>query len=126
MKRLFTTFLLLALGFVGISAQAVISFEKTSHNFGTFPEEQPQTAVFYFTNTGDKPLIIQQAMSTCGCTVASYTKEPVQPGKKGQVTVTYNGKNKLAGHFKKVVTVRTNASNALVRVYIEGDMTIKE
>lgn len=104
------------------SAQAVIKFEKVSYDFGTFPETKQQSAVFTFTNTGDKPLIIQQAFSSCGCTVANFTKDPVKPGEKGQVSVTYNGKGKMPGPFKKAITIRSNASNSLARVYIEGTM----
>ena len=122
MKRNLLSLLLFAVASFGASAQAIIQFEKNSHNFGTFQEKDVQTAVFTFTNSGDKPLIIQQAMSSCGCTVASYTKTPVAPGAKGEVKVTYNGKGKPAGQFQKVVTVRTNASNALVRIYIRGEM----
>ncbi len=125
MKRFLTLFAALA-ACLTISAQAVVKYDKTSFNFGTFAEENPVTTVFTFTNNGDKPLVIQQAMSTCGCTVADYTKTPVQPGKKGQIKVTYNGKGKAKGHFKKVITIRSNASNALTRLYIEGYMTVKE
>lgn len=126
MKQIITSILFFFLGIVGVIAQPVIKFDKNTHNFGTFPEEKPVSTVFYFTNTGDKPLVIQQAMSTCGCTVANYTKTPVEPGKKGQIKVTYNGSGKQKGHFQKVITVRTNASNALSRIYIEGNMTVKE
>lgn len=114
--------LLFALFGLGASAQAVITFDKTSHDFGGFKEEQSQKAVFTFTNTGDKPLVIHQAFSSCGCTVAAFTKTPIEPGKKGEVTVTYDGKGKFPGHFKKAVTIRSNASNNLARVYIEGTM----
>lgn len=122
-KRLLT--LLTTIFFIGslsVSAQAILKFDKTSHNFGNFSEEKPVTFKFIFTNTGDKPLVIHQAMSSCGCTVAQYTKTPVEPGKKGEVNVTYDGKGKYPGHFKKVITIRSNASNKLVRLYVEGDM----
>lgn len=109
-------------GGLSVSAQAVLKFEKTCHNFGKFAEETPVTYKFVFSNTGDKPLVIQQAMSSCGCTIAKYTKTPVQPGKNGEVTVTYNGKGKYPGKFKKAITIRSNASNRLVRIYVEGDM----
>ena len=105
-----------------ISAQAVLSFEKTSHNFGKFAEEKPVTYKFVFSNKGDKPLVIHQAMSSCGCTIANYTKTPIEPGKKGEVNVTYNGKGKYPGRFKKAITIRSNAANKLVRIYVEGDM----
>lgn len=124
MTRILLT-LLFGLFGLGASAQAIITFEKTSHSFGDFKEDQPQKAVFVFTNTGDKPLVIQQAFSSCGCTVPSFTKAPIEPGKKGEVIVTYDGKGKFPGHFKKAVTIRSNASNSLARVYIEGTMTEK-
>lgn len=127
MKRILAILLpLLFLGSAAAMAQAVVKFDKTSHDFGTFKEETPVTHVFTFTNTGDKPLVIQQAFASCGCTVAEYTKTPVQPGKTGQLKVTYNGQGKFGGHFKKSVTVRSNASNAMVRIYIEGTMIEKQ
>lgn len=123
MKRLLTIVVsLFCLGLSGAFAQAVIKFDKKVHNFGTFKEEAIQKCVFTFTNTGDKPLVIQQAFSSCGCTVPSYPKTPIQPGKTATLTVTYNGKGKFGGHFKKAVTVKTNASNSPVRIYIEGVM----
>lgn len=125
LKRITTLFSAFALGVMMMSAQAVIKFEKTSHNYGKFTEDKPQTCVFKFTNTGDQPLVIHQAFASCGCTVPTYTKESIAPGKSGEIKVVYNGKGKLPGHFKKTVSIRSNATNALVRVYIEGDMVEK-
>lgn len=123
MFKKFTAILFaLIVGTMMASAQAVIKFDKTSHNYGKFTEDKPQTCVFKFTNTGNEPLVIHQAFASCGCTVPTFTKEPIAPGKSGEIKVVYNGKGKLPGHFKKTVSVRSNATNALVRVYIEGDM----
>jgi hypothetical protein len=36
---------------------------------------------FYFTNTGNAPLIITNVLSTCGCTVPTKPNEPIMPGK---------------------------------------------
>ena len=60
---------------------------------------------FEFTNTGDAPLIITNAQSTCGCTVPSYPKEPIMPGKSGKIEVKYNNKigAKYSGQPKKPV-----------------------
>lgn len=123
MKKLLTT-LLMAAATLAASAQAEIKFDKLSHDFGTFSESSPvQTATFNFTNTGDKPLVINQAVASCGCTVPKYTQKPIAPGQKGSVVVTYNGKGKWPGHFKKTVTVRTNGKVEMVRLYVEGNMT---
>lgn len=104
---------------------AEIKFDTTSHDFGKFSEKDPIVkCTFSFTNTGNAPLVIHQAMASCGCTVPSYTKDPIKPGQKGTIDVTYNGKGKYPGKFKKTITVRSNAKEAgIVRLYIEGNMT---
>ena len=127
MKKFMLSTLLLICGIMVASAQAEIKFDKTTHNFGKFSESSPVvTCTFTFTNTGDKPLIINQAVASCGCTVPEYTKDPIQPGDKGTIKVTYNGTGKFPGHFKKSITVRTNAKVEMTRLYIEGDMEEKK
>ncbi len=104
--------------------KASIQFESKSINFGTFSEKEPvREGTFKFTNVGDAPLVINQVVASCGCTTPKYTKQPVNPGESGQIDVTYSGKGKFLGHFKKTITVRTNGDPESVRLYIEGDMT---
>lgn len=129
MKKLVLMALMLVCGFVFALAQtstkkqAEIKFEKVTHDFGKFSESAPKvTCVFNFTNVGDAPLVINQAVASCGCTVPQYTKAPVMPGQKGQIKVTYNGTGKFPGHFKKSITIRTNGKVEMTRLYIEGDM----
>ncbi|MCR4604307.1 MAG: DUF1573 domain-containing protein [Prevotella sp.] len=126
MKKLLLFSLLLICGITTAMAQkpAEIKFDKVTHNFGKFSEKEPiMTCTFAFTNVGEQPLVINQAMASCGCTVPNYTKEPIQPGKTGEIKVTYNGTGKALGHFKKSITVRTNGAVEISRLYIEGDMT---
>jgi len=118
--------LMLVGGMTAVMAQkpAEIKFDKTTHNFGTFSEKDPKvTCTFTYTNVGETPLVVNQAIASCGCTVPEYTKTPVQPGEKGEIKVTYNGAGKFPGHFKKSITVRTNGAVEMTRLYIEGDMT---
>ena len=126
LKRLFGTLCLLFVISIAAFAQAgkaEIKFDKTSHNCGQFSEKQPiQKCTFTFTNTGTAPLVINQAIASCGCTVPAYTKTPILPGKKGEITVTYNGTGKFPGHFKKTITVRSNATTEMTRLQVEGDM----
>ena len=129
MKKLIFTAVLMVCGMAVTMAQkpAQIKFEKTTHNFGSFPESNPKvTCTFSFTNEGEQPLVINQAIASCGCTVPEYTKNPVKPGEKGEIKVTYNGAGKFPGHFKKSITVRTNGAVEMTRLYIEGDMTEAE
>jgi hypothetical protein len=131
MKKFILMTLMLISGITFASAQATngkkqaeIKFDNLSHNFGTFSEKSPVvTCVFTYTNVGEAPLIINQAIASCGCTVPAYTKAPIMPGQKGEIKVTYNGSGKFPGHFKKTITVRTNGATEMTRLYIEGDMT---
>lgn len=103
--------------------QAEIKFDKVTHNFGKFTEDNSiVTCTFTFTNVGKAPLVITQCVASCGCTIPSYSDKPVDPGKTGTIKVTYNGKGRVAGQFKKIVTVMTNAKNKLTRLCIEGEM----
>ena len=126
MKKFLIMFVMLLSGLTFVSAQtkqASIKFDKLVCNFGKFSEKTPvQKCVFTFTNVGTAPLVINQAVASCGCTVPSYTKTPIKPGEKGEIKVTYNGKGAFPGHFKKTITVRTNGETELTRLYIEGVM----
>ena len=126
MKKILVLTMLLFCGISATLAQkpAEIKFDKLAHNFGTFSEKEPVVnCAFTFTNVGESPLIINQAVASCGCTVPEYTKTPIQPGEKGEIKVTYNGTGKFPGHFKKSITVRTNGAVEMTRLYIEGEMT---
>lgn len=129
MKKLFISLLMLMVSTWAAWSQgtAEMSFEKNTHNFGAFSESSPKvTCKFKFKNTGESPLVIHQAIASCGCTVPVYPKEPIRPGEEGEITVTYNGAGKFPGHFRKSITLRTNAKNEVVRLFIEGDMMPKE
>ena len=118
------TLMLFTFGIASAQSQAEIKFDNKTHNFGTFSEKNPiQECTFTFTNVGDAPLVINQAVASCGCTVPQYTKTPIAPGAKGSIKVTYNGSGKIPGHFKKSITVRTNGAVEMTRLYVEGDMT---
>jgi hypothetical protein len=129
MKKIFLTTMFLMTAVLMLVAQgtAQITFEKTKHNFGAFSESSPKVScTFKFKNTGDGPLVIHQAIASCGCTVPRYPKEPIKAGEEGEITVTYDGTGKFPGHFRKSITLRTNAEQEVVRLYIEGDMTPKQ
>lgn len=125
-KILMITMLLMsAFSFAQGQGQAEIKFDKIEHNFGTFSlKSNPvQETTFTFTNTGKAPLVLNQVVASCGCTIPAYDKKPIAPGQKGTIKVTYNGKGKFAGRFKKSITVRSNAATEMIRLYVTGEMT---
>lgn len=109
-KILFTAFLFFA-GLTATFAQAKISFDKLVNDFGTFSENNPvQKCTFTFTNTGDKPLVINQATASCGCTVANYTKTPIKPGEKaGSPSLTMEKTNFPVTSKKPLQFVQTES-----------------
>ena len=124
------TLMLLAMPLIGFAQEEVkpkdkgeMKFETTRHNFGIFAQDTAiVTYDFVFTNVGKAPLIIHQANASCGCTVPEYTLEPIMPGCKGKISVTYNGKRRRPGVFRKSITVHNNGKQSPVRLYIEGEM----
>lgn len=124
-KILIMSFLLIAGVCLAVAQtkQAEIKFEKVVHNFGRFTDKDPiQKCTFVFKNVGDAPLVINQAIGSCGCTVPTFTKTPIKPGETGEIKVTYSGRRSSYGHFKKTITVRTNGVTEMTRLYIEGVM----
>lgn len=89
-------------------SQAVITFEKTSHDFGKIEKGGEATYDFKFTNTGDSALIITGVRTTCGCTSPTWTRTPVEPGQTGIINVKYLTTSR-PGRFNKNVTVNSNS-----------------
>lgn len=125
MKKIIST-LMMALAAVAISAQQpVITFEKTEHDFGKINEGDGRVSVvFNFKNEGMSPLVLSNVRASCGCTTPTWTKEPVEPGQTGSITVTFNP-NGRPGKFQKTVTITSNASEPTTRVYIKGEVIPK-
>lgn len=103
--------------------KAKIVFEKLQHNFGTFKEELGvQSVSFNFKNEGDIPLILNNVQASCGCTTPEWTREPIAPGAKGMIKVSYDARNR-PGVFNKTIRVSSNAENAEVVLTIMGEVT---
>jgi len=88
-------------------------------------EEDSGLRVFEFTNTGNQPLLIKDVKSSCGCTVPSFSKDPIMPGKTGKIEVKYNMN---PGPIRKTITVESNAVNVdegRVALKIKGEVIIK-
>jgi hypothetical protein len=106
-------------------AKARIAFEKLQHNFGTFKEELGvQTVSFNFKNDGKSPLILNNVQASCGCTTPEWTREPIVPGGKGMIKVSYDPRNR-PGVFNKTIRVSSNAENADVVLTILGEVTAR-
>jgi hypothetical protein len=90
---------------------AVITFDKKTHDFGDIMQGDKVEHTFYFTNSGNEPLIITNVQVSCGCTTPKgWPREPIPAGGKGELTVSFNSAGK-SGRQNKPVTVVSNAVN---------------
>ena len=122
MKKIFilATFILLAFAPQAAKGYAEASFEKKEHDFGYINETAgPVKCEFKFTNTGNKPLLIIDAVPSCGCTRPEYPKRPIAPGDTGIIKVEYQPLGRT-GAFKKDIRVNTNGKEKKVILYIIG------
>lgn len=105
----------------------VMEFAEKTHDFGTITEGDVVTKVFTFKNTGEAPLIISNATSSCGCTVPSYPKDkPIAPGEEGEIEVKYNSRGKK-NQDNKVVRITANTwpatNNLTIKAFVEPKAT---
>lgn len=97
----------------------VLVFDRYEHDFGNVTQGVPKQTAFTFTNTGDAPLVITDAKSTCGCTVPQYPKNvPIAPGESGELTVKFNGTGR--NQVIKTVTLTTNTQNVTEQLRIRA------
>lgn len=126
-RKLFTLFMAVAAFCacnIALHAQTVapqaIEFSKKVHNFGKISvNDGAQHCSFEFRNTSEKPVVINNIISSCGCTEPVWPKKPIMPGESGKVEVTYlNDQGPYP--FDKALTVYTSASTKPIILRITG------
>lgn len=132
MKKLFTLCLMIAATVSYSCAQVqesentvnvdatgpIITFNETSHDFGTIQKGGDGTHNFNFTNDGTEPLLLSNVRSSCGCTVPQWPREPIAPNTTATIAVKYD--TKRIGSFSKSITVTSNGSEQPIILRIKG------
>ncbi|MEN9612999.1 MAG: hypothetical protein RLZZ628_3813 [Bacteroidota bacterium] len=108
MKKFLAPLFIIAFSFISLSLSAqnkgaVINFEKTEIDYGTIPQNSDGMRSVKFKNIGDQPLIIKNAVPSCGCTIPTWTTTPVMPNENGVVEVKYD--TTRVGPINKTVKV---------------------
>jgi hypothetical protein len=124
-KSIFISILILVIG-ISVSGQTTkkivkapdIKFETKTHDYGTIKKGDNGSCEFVFTNVGSEPLILTNVVASCNCTVPTWSKEPIMPGKKGTIKVVYD--TKKVGTISKTITVMSNAVDDVVILNIKG------
>lgn len=97
-----------------ITEESIIKFNEDMYDFKDIKRGQEVSHVFKFTNVGKRPLLISEVRPSCGCTTPKYTKEPVYPGKKGEITVTFDSSN-FEGEVLKTIAVSGNFETKVIK-----------
>ena len=106
------------------SRVARLKFQNERINFGVVKEGDLVKKYFKFTNTGNYPLYILEAFSTCGCTVPDWPKEMIKPGADGVIVVHFNTEGKV-NNQRKAITIISNTFPTETVVYLEGNVIPK-
>jgi len=101
-----------------------MKFEKESHDFGKIKQGDKASYDFKFTNNGKSPLIITDAVASCGCTTPEWPKTPVKPGESGLIKVVFNSAGKT-GLQDKQITITANTVPAQNMVHLIGEVLTK-
>ncbi len=102
-----------------------MDFEDTVRNFGMLEEGMKATYGFEFVNNGKTPLIVSAAKGSCGCAVAEYPRDPVQPNGSGIIQVVFDTDGKT-GHQEKSIAITTNSKRGLHMLYIKADVKARQ
>ena len=144
MKKVFITLCCLSLSTIAVNAQdkkatpapaaapavdadaGIFKFKDkdNTHDYGEVPEGPTAEYDFEFKNVGKKPIIITEAHGSCGCTVPKWPHEPILPGKKGVIHVTYNTDHR-PGMISKEVTITSDAQEKSTILHIRGTVKPK-
>jgi len=124
MKHLILVFmaLIMTTGLISAQQKAVITAAETSHDFGIIKEANGKVShTFVIKNEGDAPLVLTRVIASCGCTTPEWTKEPIAPGKTGDVKVTYNPQDR-PGPFSKTISIYSNGKAGSYLLTIRGEV----
>ncbi len=119
-KMSLTVVILALISVAFIADNSKMKFTATSHVFGKIKHNEPVTYEFNFTNTSGSRLIIEDATAECGCTKPTYPMQPIQAGKGGKISVTYDAKT--LGSFSKKITVKLVNDDNPVILTISGEV----
>jgi len=123
MKKLLfiaAAFVISSAAFSQTKAEESIKFSELAHDFGKIKQGVPVTFDFQFANIADKPVVIESASASCGCTTPKWPQAPIMAGKKDLINVGYNAAN--LGTFSKPITVKIAGSDSPVILTISGEV----
>ncbi len=103
-----------------VKASSFVKFKELSHDFGKIKQNSPVTYNFVFTNISDKPVVIESATASCGCTTPVKPEAPVGKGKEDKITAGFNAA--AAGPFNKIIYIKVAGVDQPMELKITGEV----
>ncbi|OQP51930.1 DUF1573 domain-containing protein [Niastella populi] len=103
-----------------VKASSYVKFKELSHDFGKIKQNSPVTYNFVFTNISDKPVVIESATASCGCTTPVKPEAPVGKGKEDKITAGFNAA--AAGPFNKIIYIKVAGVDQPMELKITGEV----
>jgi hypothetical protein len=103
---------------------SLIKVNTETHDFGKIKQGTPVTYYFEIKNIGDKPLVVENAHASCGCTVPEKPTEPIAPGATGKLKVQYSAA--AVAPFTKDVYIKFAGIDQEKTVHITGEVLSAE
>lgn len=103
------------------TGKAVLIFSEMEHDFGKVTEGEKVAYIFTFENKGTTDLVLSRAATSCGCTASKYNREPIAPGGKGTLEVTFNTSG-YDGMQAKTISVHSNATVPVLVLKITAEV----
>jgi hypothetical protein len=104
----------------GKKAEDLVKFKETVYDFGKIKQGVPVNHEFPFSNLSDKPVVVENATASCGCTTPSWPQAPVAKGKADKITAGFNAA--APGAFTKNITVKFAGADLPLQVTIKGEV----
>lgn len=107
-----------------VKHEEFVKFHELKYDFGKLKQGVPATFDFEFKNISSKPLVVENASATCGCTTPKWPQAPIMAGKTDKINVGYNAGN--LGAFSKTITVKLAGVDSPVILEITGEVLTAE
>jgi Protein of unknown function (DUF1573) len=116
-------------GLIVFSASAQLSesivFDEKAHDFGSIKESGGNVSTeFGFLNNSGRPIRILDVKPSCGCTTPDWTRDLIEPGKRGVIKASFDPRGKI-GYFNKSITVPTDYNGVPILLAIKGNVETK-
>ena len=100
------------------SRKTSVELPEAEKDFVSIFLNEKREHVFKLVNTGNKPLVVYDVTTSCGCTKAEYGNEPIRPGDTLDLKVIYHAEDK--GRFRKSLRVYCNVEESPLKLTVVG------